>query len=114
LKSDINFISQFFYQTEFEPISKRQFETSEVMRILNISFYFKVVLLFVRNLFGFPYLLLIRRLSIKNLPQKTKAIDQIMNFTFSVNSLTTGLFRTSVHTTLFFHVFLSLMFDMNS
>jgi hypothetical protein len=25
LKSDINFIRQFFYQTEFEPISKRQF-----------------------------------------------------------------------------------------
>jgi hypothetical protein len=36
LISDINFIRQFFYQTEFKPISKRQFETSEVMRILNI------------------------------------------------------------------------------
>jgi hypothetical protein len=36
-KSDSNFIRQFFYQTEFKPISKRQFETSEVMRILNIS-----------------------------------------------------------------------------
>jgi hypothetical protein len=36
MKSDINFISQFFYQTELKPISKRQFETSEVMRILNI------------------------------------------------------------------------------
>jgi hypothetical protein len=37
LKSDINFIRQFCYQTEFKPISKRQFvETSEVMRILNI------------------------------------------------------------------------------
>jgi hypothetical protein len=35
-KSDINFISQFFYQTEFKPISKRQFETLEAMRILNI------------------------------------------------------------------------------
>jgi hypothetical protein len=32
LKSDINFIRQFFYQTEFKPISKRQFETPEVMR----------------------------------------------------------------------------------
>jgi hypothetical protein len=38
LKSDINFISQFFYQTEFKPISKRQFETSEAMRILSIRF----------------------------------------------------------------------------
>jgi hypothetical protein len=36
LKSDINFIRQFFYQTVFQPISKRQFETSEAMRILNI------------------------------------------------------------------------------
>jgi hypothetical protein len=36
LKSDINFISQFFFQTEFKPISKRQFGTSEVMCILNI------------------------------------------------------------------------------
>jgi hypothetical protein len=36
LKSDINFIRQFFYQNEFKPIGKRQFETSEVMRILNI------------------------------------------------------------------------------
>jgi hypothetical protein len=36
MKSDINFIRQFSYQTEFLPISKRQFETSELMRILNI------------------------------------------------------------------------------
>jgi hypothetical protein len=36
LESDINFIRQFFFLTEFKPISKRQFETSEVMRILNI------------------------------------------------------------------------------
>jgi hypothetical protein len=36
LKSDINFICQFFYQTEFWLISKRRFETSEAMRILNI------------------------------------------------------------------------------
>jgi hypothetical protein len=35
LKSGINFIPQFFYQTEFLSISKRQFETSETMRILN-------------------------------------------------------------------------------
>jgi shikimate kinase len=35
LKSDINFIHQLFYQTEFKPISQRQFETSEVKRILN-------------------------------------------------------------------------------
>jgi hypothetical protein len=34
-RSDINFIRQFFYQTEFKPISKHQFETSEMMRILN-------------------------------------------------------------------------------
>jgi hypothetical protein len=27
LKSDINFIRQFFYQTEFKPICKRQSET---------------------------------------------------------------------------------------
>jgi hypothetical protein len=31
-----NFIRLFFYQTKFKPISKRQFETLEVMRILNI------------------------------------------------------------------------------
>jgi hypothetical protein len=36
LKSDINFVRQFFYETEFKPISKCQFETSETMRILNI------------------------------------------------------------------------------
>jgi hypothetical protein len=36
LKSDINFTRQFLYQSEFKPISKRQFETSEAMRILNI------------------------------------------------------------------------------
>jgi hypothetical protein len=35
-KSDINFISQFFYQSEFKPINKRQFEPSEVMHIMNI------------------------------------------------------------------------------
>jgi hypothetical protein len=35
LKSDINFIRNFFYQTEFKLISKRQLETSEAMRILN-------------------------------------------------------------------------------
>jgi hypothetical protein len=29
LKSNINFIRQFFYQTEFKTISKHQFETSE-------------------------------------------------------------------------------------
>jgi hypothetical protein len=28
--------SEVFYQTEFKPIIKRQFETSEVMRIFNI------------------------------------------------------------------------------
>jgi hypothetical protein len=36
LKSDINFTRQLFYQTKFWPISKRQFEFSEAMRILNI------------------------------------------------------------------------------
>jgi hypothetical protein len=36
LKSDINFMRQFFYQTEFKLISKRQFETSAAMRNLNI------------------------------------------------------------------------------
>jgi hypothetical protein len=36
LKSDINFMRQFFYQTEFKLIIKLQFETSAVMRILNI------------------------------------------------------------------------------
>jgi hypothetical protein len=36
LKSDINFIRQFFYQTEFLPIRKPQFETSEAMRISNM------------------------------------------------------------------------------
>jgi hypothetical protein len=36
VKLDINFIHQLFYQTEFQPISKRQCETSEAMRILNI------------------------------------------------------------------------------
>jgi hypothetical protein len=37
LKSDINFIRQnLFCQTEFKPITKQQFETSEVIRILNI------------------------------------------------------------------------------
>jgi hypothetical protein len=30
------FIRHFFYQTELKKITKRQFETSEVMRILNI------------------------------------------------------------------------------
>jgi hypothetical protein len=35
LKSNINFIRQFFYEIEFKPISKRQFETLEAMRILN-------------------------------------------------------------------------------
>jgi hypothetical protein len=34
--SDINFIPQFVYKTEFKPINNRQFETSEAMRILNI------------------------------------------------------------------------------
>jgi hypothetical protein len=33
LKSVINFILEFFSQTEFKPISKRQFETSELMHI---------------------------------------------------------------------------------
>jgi hypothetical protein len=32
----IDLIRQFFYQTKLKPISKRQFETSEAMRILNI------------------------------------------------------------------------------
>jgi hypothetical protein len=36
LKSDINFIRQFVYQTVFLPIRKRQLETSEATRILNI------------------------------------------------------------------------------
>jgi hypothetical protein len=36
LKSDINLIRQFFYQTEFKPISKLPFVTSKVIRILNI------------------------------------------------------------------------------
>jgi hypothetical protein len=37
LKTNINFILlQLLYQTEFQPISKHQFETSEAMRILNI------------------------------------------------------------------------------
>jgi hypothetical protein len=36
LKSDINFIRQFFYQSEFKPTSKRQFESSEAMCTLNI------------------------------------------------------------------------------
>jgi hypothetical protein len=36
LKSDINFIRQFFDQIKFKPISKHQFETTKAMRILNI------------------------------------------------------------------------------
>jgi hypothetical protein len=36
LKSEINFIRQFFHQAEFKPISKSQFETLEVRRMLNI------------------------------------------------------------------------------
>jgi hypothetical protein len=36
LKSDINFIRQLLYQTEFKTISNRQFETSEAMCILKI------------------------------------------------------------------------------
>jgi hypothetical protein len=36
LKSAFNFIRQFFYKSEFKLISKRQFETSEVKRTLNI------------------------------------------------------------------------------
>jgi hypothetical protein len=32
----INCIRQFFYQTEFQSISKHQFNTEQVMRILNI------------------------------------------------------------------------------
>jgi hypothetical protein len=36
LKSDINFIRQLFYQTEFKTISNRQFETLEAMCILKI------------------------------------------------------------------------------
>jgi hypothetical protein len=36
LKSDIYFVGQFFYQTKFQSISIRQFETWEAMRILNI------------------------------------------------------------------------------
>jgi hypothetical protein len=36
LQADDNFICELFYQSEFKPISKRQFITSEVIRILNI------------------------------------------------------------------------------
>jgi hypothetical protein len=36
VQSGDSFIREFFYQSEFEPISKRQFVTSEVIRILNI------------------------------------------------------------------------------
>jgi hypothetical protein len=54
---------QFFYQTEFQPISKRQFETSDKY-FEYTSCNFKVVTLFIRNSFRvrLPYLLLIRRL----------------------------------------------------
>jgi hypothetical protein len=57
LKSDINFIRQFFYQTKFYPISKRQFETSEAMRITLC--YYIVVTLFIRHLFRvrLPYII---------------------------------------------------------
>jgi hypothetical protein len=40
LKSNINFIRQFFYQSKFKPISKRHFETSEMMRILRHAMLF--------------------------------------------------------------------------
>jgi hypothetical protein len=33
LQSNVDFIHQFFYQSKFKPISKRQFVSSEVMRI---------------------------------------------------------------------------------
>jgi hypothetical protein len=33
---DINLLRQFFYETEFKLISKRHFETSDAMRILNV------------------------------------------------------------------------------
>jgi hypothetical protein len=36
LKSDTNYILQIYYQTEFKSTSRRQFETTEAMRILNI------------------------------------------------------------------------------
>jgi hypothetical protein len=36
LKSDINFLRQLSYQTELQPMSKRQFGILEAMRILNI------------------------------------------------------------------------------
>jgi hypothetical protein len=36
LQSNVNFIRQFFYNSKFKPISKRQFVTSEVIRIFNI------------------------------------------------------------------------------
>jgi hypothetical protein len=39
LKSDMNFIRQFVNQNEFKPISKRQFVTSKVMRILYVMLF---------------------------------------------------------------------------
>jgi hypothetical protein len=41
LKLDINFICQFFYETEFKQISKRQFETSEAMCIIRYAMLFQ-------------------------------------------------------------------------
>jgi hypothetical protein len=62
LKSHSNFIRQLFYQTEFQPISKRQFETLEAMYFEYTPCYFKKVTLFIKNLLRvrLPYLLLIR------------------------------------------------------
>jgi hypothetical protein len=36
LQSNVDFIRQFFYQSKFKSISKRQFLTPKVIRILNI------------------------------------------------------------------------------
>jgi hypothetical protein len=49
LKSGINFIRQFFYQTEFKPISQRQFKNLKSDAYFEYtSCYFKVVTLFLR------------------------------------------------------------------
>jgi hypothetical protein len=76
------FIRQFFYQTEFKPISKRQWNLGSDVYFEYTSCYFKVVTLFKRNLFRvrLPYLLLIRSHQPINQQSPLPAVDTCLPY----------------------------------
>jgi hypothetical protein len=95
LKSDINFIRQLFYQTILSNQQTSIWNLGSDAYFEYTSCYFRVVTLFIRNLFGvrLPYLLLIRNrwVCMRNLMRVSRWSEMVMESLMEGSDWVTGV-----------------------